>query len=864
MAGTNAPVNVMLAIHAKKTLPVDLYKPLKQYVVQHFSEREAQDADDDLHAVHQMRSEVEKQADTLEARRDLLQRYFKALTLMETRFPISPEKEHVHTVSFVWYDAFKQRWKTSLQNIHFEKAAVIFNIGAVQSQLGLAADRSTPAGLKAACHCFQTAAGAFAYLRDNVSMKATSGSAAASVDVSVECAGMLERLMLAQAQECFFEKVVADNRPAMLCAKVAKQVGSFYEEAHVALLRPVLAAHFDRPWVAHVQIKMAQFQAQALFRASIDLHENECIGEEIARLKSAQQIVADSKRQSKGVNPALLDALSRLEAAIARNLERAIKENDRVYLMRIPPPDTLPDIPSSCLVKPWSMAEVIDATGLKLFISLVPDSSAKALSKYTEMVDEVIRTQTEKLQQESDATRASLREMEMQEIIAALDGLSPLPDGLRDDVEAVQNEGGPRALDAEMAKLREMRRQCEEMLAQAEETLERESRDDAHMRGQYGSKWTRATSSHLTKGMRDKANAFAANLKQAGESDARVERAIRDNEKLLSILNHKPIEACFPVLSRPLVPMAGDELLPHLLKQNLNELEKLGGERADLEDMLKNMKQKDNILPRLMATTSSYEELFKKELTKYDAPCEKIALNIANQERCLKHIQKVTNQIVQAVIKYREIKTNLNEGTKFYITLQDALSSLKQQCSDYALTREIQGKDIIEDLQRQLSNVRVETAPGPPPPSTQGQAPNYPGLLGALGGMLGIQRHGNQMSGSQQEAPQPSAPAVGAMGSSPQHQGQGLPPQQQRPMSQGYTNQPPPYYPPPAPYQQPQHGGYYGGPPPYPGAPGGGYAPHPPYAPWGGAPPGYYQQAPPPPPPGNNLQYPYYGQGSQQ
>lgn len=99
---------------------------------------------------------------------------------------------------------------------------MFFNLGAVYSQMGLAADRSSPAGLKQACNCFQSASGAFAFLRDNVSMKAAIGGA--TVDVSAECAGMLDRLMLAQAQECFFEKVISDAKPPGLCSKVARQV----------------------------------------------------------------------------------------------------------------------------------------------------------------------------------------------------------------------------------------------------------------------------------------------------------------------------------------------------------------------------------------------------------------------------------------------------------------------------------------------------------------------------------------------------------------------------------------------------------------------------------------------------------------
>ncbi|MFS7977508.1 hypothetical protein Hanom_Chr10g00904811 [Helianthus anomalus] len=54
------------------------------------------------------------------------------------------------------------------------------------------------------------------------------------------------------------------------------------------------------------------------------------------------------------------------------------------------------------MVKPLNMSEVLDASKEKMFASIVPDSSAKPLSRYTEMVDDIIRTQAEKLQQGSE------------------------------------------------------------------------------------------------------------------------------------------------------------------------------------------------------------------------------------------------------------------------------------------------------------------------------------------------------------------------------------------------------------------------------------------------------------------------------
>ncbi|KAA0046303.1 ALG-2 interacting protein X [Cucumis melo var. makuwa] len=732
-AGTSS--NIMLAIFEKKTTQIDLYRPLRNFIAFNYSERDAQNLEDDLQTLKEYRSDLERQSDpSPTARRDLLQSYFKALCLVETRFPISPDKDHVNTITFVWYDAFKQKQKASQQNIHLEKAAVLFNLGAVYSQIGLSFDRATVEGRRQASHAFIAAAGAFAFLRDNASTKASIGTST-TVDVSVECVGMLERLMLAQAQECVFENTIAKGSTPGVCAKISRQVGLYYEEALAALNAPPLNQHFDKAWIAHVQLKAALFLAEACYRYSLELHEKENIAEEIARLRSGISALTEAKKSSKGAAAQLLDAINKLEANLNRNLERAVKENDRVYLMRVPNPSTLPPLPAFSMVKSMAMNEVLDASKEKMFACLIPDSSAKALSRYTEMVDDIIRTQAEKLQQASELTRVRLKEMDLPESILALEGNSSLPTDLKEDVEAVQISGGPIGLEAELQQLRDLRRVNSEMLVQIEELLQKEAREDSQFRSQFGTRWTRPQSSTLTKNIQDRLNRFAGNLKQAAESDARIERSVKDHSALLSILDHRPIESALPTLARPIMSLdANEDAILGTLKQSLRQLENLGAQRAGLEDMLKEMKRKDDILPKLMTSTGSYEDLFRKEVSKYDNICEEISRNIEAQEQLLLQIQGQNNefsvifnledykasrercykQIQAAVAKYREIKENINEGLKFYVTLQDAITNVKQQCSDFVMTRNIQCREMMEDVQRQMAGLSFQDTKNTP------------------------------------------------------------------------------------------------------------------------------------------------------
>ncbi|CAL5396664.1 unnamed protein product [Camellia sinensis] len=722
---SSSAANIMLAVFEKKTVTVDLYRPLRNYIVFNYSEREAQNLEDDLQTLKQLRSDLERATvDSLTSRRDLLQSYYKALCAVESRFPISSDKDHVNAVTFTWHDAFKNKLKASQQNIHLEKASVLFNLGAVYSQIGLSFDRAEIEGRKQASHAFMASAGAFAFLRDNESMKASIGSSV-TVDVSVECAGMLERLTLAQAQESVFENTIAKGSTHGVCAKISRQVGIYYEEALAALNVAPLKEHFDKTWLSHIQLKAALFYAEACYRYSLELHEKDEIAEEITRLRSGINALTEAKKSSsKGAAQQLLDAINKLEGNLNRNLERAVKENDRVYLMRVPPASSLPPLPAFSLVKSTPMTELLDASKEKWFASLVPDSSAKALSRYTEMVDEIIRTQAEKLQQGSELARVRLKEMDLPDSILALEGNCTLPTTLKDDVEAVQISGGPTGMEAELQQLRDLRRVNQELLVQTEELLQKEATEDAQFRTQFGTRWTRPQSNTLTKNLQDRLNRFAGNVKQAAESDARIERSVRDNSALMSILDRHPIESTLPTLAKPIMSLdANEDAILGALKLSLRQLETLGAQRAGLEDMLKEMKRKDDILPKLMASTGSYEDLFRKEIAKYDHICEEIAQNIEAQEQLLLQIQaqndefaavfnledykvsreKSYKQIEAAIAKYQEIKENINEGLKFYVTLQEAITNIKQQCSDFVMTRNIQCREMTEDVQRQMA-----------------------------------------------------------------------------------------------------------------------------------------------------------------
>lgn len=719
-------VSVMLAIHEKSPEPLDLYPPLHRFIVAAYSDRDAERVKDDLEIIQRLRFDVENptslSSDSLADRRDLFQSYYRALCALERRLPVSrnPYRNGSATAfsfAFTWQDAFTPSHRASMRNMHLEKAAILFNLGAVHSQMALWADRAEVAGLKQACSSFQAAAGAFASLRDKEAAEMSVEDV--TVDLTPECAGMLENLMLAQAQECFFDMAVGNSKPPSLCSKIARQVALFYEETHAALNDPVLNRHFDRAWIHHVNLKAAQFNAEACYRYALHLHEKEEIPEEIRRLQSGIGCIAVAKRSApKGVASQLLEAVDKLEAAMLRKLERAKVENDRVYLKRLPDVSALPALPAAKLAKSTAVDDVLDASKENLFSGLVPEKVAKALARYAESVNGIIRAHAEKMKKATESWKIKLEEMGLPDSLIALEaGIGGLPGMMKEDVEAISAGGGPATLEAGLQKLRDLKVVNQKLLEQVEELLRREEQEDSRFKTLFGSQWTRPESKVLTKDIKQRLDSLAGNLRLAADSDESTESMLKENSDLMGILASQPIESVLPSISRPLTSTDGNEdIFITVLKESLTQLESLGSQRASLEDMLKEMQRKDDILPKLMTTNGPFEDILNKELLKYEPVCTKIDKNINEQNILLFQIQiqnddfvvafginnykasveESQQRIVDAASMFREIKEYINEGLQFYNSNLDALTNVRQQCDDFVKTRSKQCQEMID------------------------------------------------------------------------------------------------------------------------------------------------------------------------
>jgi programmed cell death 6-interacting protein len=92
-------------------------------------------------------------------------------------------------------------------NLLYERLSILYNIAALYSQLATSQSRTTAESLKKACLYFQQAAGTFEYLaKQAIDLRLPPG--VIIDDFSEATVDAIKFLMLAQAQECFWQKAV--------------------------------------------------------------------------------------------------------------------------------------------------------------------------------------------------------------------------------------------------------------------------------------------------------------------------------------------------------------------------------------------------------------------------------------------------------------------------------------------------------------------------------------------------------------------------------------------------------------------------------------------------------------------------------
>jgi hypothetical protein len=118
---------------------------------------------------------------------------------------------------------------------------------------------------------------------------------------------MLESLMLAQAQEMFYELMHAKRRasPASFgyntLAQVAQSAALLYGEVTEKYSTPALVKHFDKEWAESSRAKSVLYKAEADYNQALHLKPmaGKEFGNYLGHLRRAAGLLAEKRREAK-------------------------------------------------------------------------------------------------------------------------------------------------------------------------------------------------------------------------------------------------------------------------------------------------------------------------------------------------------------------------------------------------------------------------------------------------------------------------------------------------------------------------------------------------------------------------------------
>ncbi|XP_036062912.1 rhophilin-2 isoform X2 [Onychomys torridus] len=250
----------LIPLGLKETKEVDFSVVLKDFILEHYSE-DSYLYEDDIADLMDLRQACRTPSRD-EAGVELLMSYFIQLGFVESRF--FPATRHMGLL-FTWYDSLTGV-PVSQQNLLLEKASILFNIGALYTQIGTRCNRQTQAGLESAVDAFQRAAGVLNYLKETFTHTP-------SYDMSPAMLSVLIKMMLAQAQESVFEKVCLPGiqNEFFVLVKVAQEaakVAEAYLQLHTAMSQEPVKENVPYSWASVAYVKAHHYRALAHYFAA--------------------------------------------------------------------------------------------------------------------------------------------------------------------------------------------------------------------------------------------------------------------------------------------------------------------------------------------------------------------------------------------------------------------------------------------------------------------------------------------------------------------------------------------------------------------------------------------------------------------
>nr|XP_006635747.1 PREDICTED: tyrosine-protein phosphatase non-receptor type 23 [Lepisosteus oculatus] len=620
-----------------------------------------------------------------------LRKYFGQLHYLQSRVPMGSGQEAAVPIS--WTEIFSGKTVTH-DDISYEQACILYNLGALHSMLGAMDNRVSEEGMKVSCTHFQCSAGAFSYLRDHFSHNF-------SVDMSHQILNLNINLMLGQAQECLLEKSMLDNRKSFLVARISAQVVDYYKEACRALENSDTASllgKIQKDWKKLVQMKIYYFAAIAHLHMGKQAEEQQKYGERLAYLQSALDKLSEAVKLAKGQPDSVQDALRFTMDVIGGKFNSAKKDNDFIYHESVPALDTLPSVKGAPLVKALPVNPTDPSvTGPDIFSKLVPMAAHEASSLYSEEKAKLLRDVMAKIESKNETLEQFMDSLRLDpDTVDNLDMYSHIPPVLMEKCAALSvRPDTVKSLIQSMQVLSGVFTDVAASLQEIRDLLEEEEAREARLEEALGKQAFPPAPPVLAELRRDLDKYLEAHEK-ASFTNTELHRAMNLHINNLRLLGG-PLDSLRDALPSPQLSEE-DMAALQTMKRILGKVTEMREQRSSLEKQLRELIQQDDITSVLVTTDrADMKRLFEEQLKKYEQVKVYIDQNLSAQENILK-------ALTEANVQYASVRKNLTDTeSKWNTTVQTLVSSY--EAYEDLMKKSQEGKEFYEDLEAKASRL---------------------------------------------------------------------------------------------------------------------------------------------------------------
>ncbi|EEU44046.1 uncharacterized protein NECHADRAFT_98498 [Fusarium vanettenii 77-13-4] len=639
-----------------------------------------------------------------------LQTYAAQLVWVGGKFPIDIGAE------FSWYPALGYNTERPMvrNNLKYELMNILYNLASLYSQLALNTPRGNTEGLKSAANYFSMAAGVLTHMQTEILPELRMSDP--PEDMDHDTLESLIQLLLAQSQECFWQKAVMDGYKDASIAKLAARVSDLYNLSGEAAMQ---SEAISSAWIHHMSAKHHHFAAAAQYRAACDCLEKRKYGEEVARLRDAVSCVTEGIKEAKSgfLGKVVVDDLSGLKRKVEEDLKRAEKDNDVIYLIAVPPKSELRILDRANMAvarvppqvaNPYEYFGDRAEFGPALFSRLVPFSVHVAISIYEERRDRMVSQNIiQELETLTEKLHELLASLGLPGSLQALEKPLGLPPSLVQHAEEIRQADAIGRVHKSFADIDKLRSGDLAIFEEGKRALASEEEEDQRLRMRFGTdRWMRPESRQDPQGSQlwQHAAEIEGYFETSGSSDAMVRDKFAAIQDLLAMLSGSDRDLMDSVPSSRRVDIP-ETLKPVIgrLRGAYNDVLRLESRRRKKVENLRENARRDDIKPDILKEAARlersypttalvpahFEEFFDKRLDKlYEPEIEAIDKEAQDQERILTDIQRINREfesqkrqmgergnreremalqkLDNAYFKYKEIVNNLEVGRKFY------------------------------------------------------------------------------------------------------------------------------------------------------------------------------------------------------